>query len=170
MSMKNKKSQMEMMGIAIVVILISLGLVFVIRFMMLREPTQHGKEFAQSELAANFLNTFLDTTAPPCSNLPFSTLLRDCADYRPEGSISCSGFYSCEYIRNVLVDLLDDTFGQWHIDYYFVVSDDLENPQEPLSQLFAPIGDWEKCSGDRKMKQQPLPADIPIYLMLYICE
>ena len=52
---KSRKSQTEMMGLVIVVILITLALLFVVSFIVLRKPSTLKKEYTQSELAANTL-------------------------------------------------------------------------------------------------------------------
>lgn len=171
-----KKSQMEMMGLAIIIILISLALLFVVRFVILREPSEQTKEYAQSELAANFLNAVLETNAPECNDIKFSTLFQDCANNYRDGSggdIQCnldfSTVFSCEYLRAKLGELFQQTFEIWNIPYYFIPYIDPDNPQDTkLGDLV--LGD--ECTGNRRLKIQPLPLDPPdnLYLALYICE
>ncbi len=73
-----KRSQMEIMGIAIVVVIISIVILFVVRWGILKEPVQHKKEFAQSEIATNLVNTMLSTTTG-CKGMTFNELFQDCA-------------------------------------------------------------------------------------------
>ncbi len=74
-----KRSQMEIMGIAIVVVILSIVILFVIRWSILKEPVQYKKEFAQSEIATNLVNTMLSTTTE-CNEVTFSELFQDCAE------------------------------------------------------------------------------------------
>lgn len=158
-----KKSQMEIMGLAVIVILLSLALVFVIRFVAFEKPSEVSKEFRHSELGANFLNTFIETNDPECMNIKFSTLLGDCAD---DEAIYCQGDTSCSHLEAKTGSILEDTFGRWNVDYYFIASRDIENPID--TGLFPPIG--RECS-EGKVKIQPLPTRKgTIYLSLYICD
>jgi len=162
------KSQMELMGLAIVVILLSIVFLFVIRFVVLREQSDVSKDFAESELAANFLNTLLDTHAPECADIKFSTLFQDCASSAP-GRIECDGQYSCDYLRDQTSYLFERTFDEWKMQYYFIAYAD---PNNPTDTLIDDLTLGEECKGNRKVKIQPLPLEPPdnVYLALYICE
>ena len=106
--MKSRKSQMEIMGLAIVVILITLIMLFVVRFVVLRQPAEYKKEFTQTELASNIINTLLKTNAPDCSDLTFTELFQDCAEGQ---SVSCNSDVpnSCSYIEAKTNYILDNT-------------------------------------------------------------
>ncbi|MBR9699305.1 hypothetical protein GOV09_02525 [Candidatus Woesearchaeota archaeon] len=169
----NKKSQMELMGLAIVVVLLSLVFLFVVRFVILRPPSEPiGKEFAESEMAANFLNAMMETNNPDCSDIKMSTLFQDCANNPPDGRIRCSNpdAYSCFYLRNKLGELFGSTFNSWNINYNFYASFD-PNDIEGTSKDILTFDD-DDCTGNRRMKQQPLPLNPPntLYLSLFICE
>ena len=53
---KNKKAQADMMGMAIVIILIIIALVFVIKFSILDEPENYKQDFTASDAIANVTN------------------------------------------------------------------------------------------------------------------
>lgn len=166
----NKKSQMELMGLAIIVVLLSLAMVFVIRFVLLKPETSQAKEYTESELSANFLNTLVETNAPDCSNIKFSTLFQDCANNKNTGAggtIPCGSQYSsCAYLHDKTKDILTNTFDKWHYSYYFIASMKLD---DETAKIFEPIGSL--CTGDRKGKQQPLPLGNGenLFLSFYIC-
>ena len=80
--MKKKKSQMEIMGLVIIVILITLGLFFVVRFIITKQPSEIKKSYTQTEIAANILNSLLKTTSKDCYGMDVTQLLQDCAVYR----------------------------------------------------------------------------------------
>ena len=94
--MKNKKSQMEIIGLAIVVVLLLVATIFIVRFLVLKTPLEYRKGFVSSELASNIVNTFLKVNADGCKHFTMSELLKDCAqgEYVPD-DISRSGDICC---------------------------------------------------------------------------
>lgn len=121
-----KKSQMEIMGLAIIIILISLALIFTVRFVVLKKPIDIKKQYTQIELASNMINTLLRTTTEDCSSLSFTGLFQDCADnYNPHdpiqsGTIVCdTGEKSCAYLQSKIPDIFDKTLEKWRVGYYF---------------------------------------------------
>ncbi|MBS3106322.1 hypothetical protein J4419_01495 [Candidatus Woesearchaeota archaeon] len=168
----SKKAQMELMGLAIVVILLSLAFLFVVRFVILNEPADARQSFQESELAANFLNTMLETNAPECSDATMAALIQDCANYYDlQGRITCqsqgSNLQSCEFLKFAHQDLFARTFETWKVKYYFEV---YRNPQSPSTSRLTLLTQGQACTGNRRLKVQPLPvAGSTIYLGLHIC-
>ena len=158
--MINKKSQMEILGLAIVIVLILVATIFVVRFLAFKKPTEYRKDFVSSELAYNIVNTFLKTTASECSQLSMTELLRDCAQAR---SITCNNIYnSCKYFNETAKTILRDTLINWRMNYEFSV---YINPDQPLIKLGA------VCRGERK-SSTPWPTPIGsgnVYTKLDIC-
>ena len=89
-----KKSQMEIMGLLIIVILFSLGLLFTIRFMATRERSTVLETFTTTELAANMLNAMLKTTVQGCKEADMTDLFRDCAAFPTIDCDSDGSIYS----------------------------------------------------------------------------
>ena len=166
-----KKSQMELMGIAIVAVLLSMILLFVVRFVILAPSSEVGRTYGESEQAANFLNTMLKTNAPDCSDVKFSTLIQDCTKNYPSGDILCDDGvnprYSCLYLEDKLDILFRETLEEWKVDYYFVVYLDPNNEEDTKLDI---LGSGQKCTGDQRRNMHPLPLPPDnIYLALYIC-
>ncbi|MDO8480571.1 MAG: hypothetical protein Q7S65_02010 [Nanoarchaeota archaeon] len=160
------------MGLAIVVILLSLAFLFVVRFVILKEPSDTRQSFQESELAANFLNTMLETNAPECSGATMSALFQDCAMYYSlQGRITCDvplgRMQSCEFLQATQRDLFAKTFDVWKVNYFFEVYRD---PQSPATSQLSLLTQGQECTGNRRLKVQPLPvAGSTIYLSLHIC-
>lgn len=93
--MRNKKSQTEILGLAIIVVFIAIGMLFVVKFMINQPADDTREEFIRSELANNILSSVIDANTP-CRSQDISELLKDCAENNP-GDIKCGDMYSCEY-------------------------------------------------------------------------
>ena len=159
--MKSKKSQMEILGLAIVIVLLILGLVFVIKFVALKKPSTIKQEVSQSELATGYLSTYLDTSVPECNGLTISELLQDCA---ARGGITCPSsttiLSSCEKAEEVADIIFSQTFKIWKLPYELKAS--FQNQE--LIQL------GERCKGQKRSKTFPLPSRAgTIQVTLDIC-
>ncbi len=155
----SRRAQMEIMGLAIIIILVSLGLLFAVQW-MLKAPKEGVQRAKESVLAANFLNTMLGTTTD-CSQRTVRELLQDCA--LTGGVTQCAGQSSCAYVQQVMGAMFERTFGQWGTKYHFSMSG-----AAPIEQLSF---DTRPCSGEREQKSHPLPVrpGFEITLTLEIC-
>jgi len=157
-----KKGQFEILGLAIVVILVSLAVLFILRFVVLEKPTEYKKEFSQSELAANVISTMLKTANPGCHNLKFSELFQNCAEDPVNPSIQCSITHnSCGYLSAALDDLFRDSLEEWNTPFYFK-SQTNRFGESPI------IEKGNQCPGEKKSKQFPIPVDPSGSTILYI--
>ena len=157
--MSNKKAQMEILGLAIVVVLILVATIFVVRFLVIKSPTEYRKGFVSAELASNMLNTFLKTAAKDCSQLTMTELLQDCAQAR---SITCdNGQESCQYAESTAKQIFGNTFDKWNTAYEFLAYTDVNRP---LIKLGKP------CRAEKRSKLFPVPiSTATMYTKLDIC-
>ena len=155
----NKKSQMEILGLAIVVVLILVATIFVVRFFVLKTPTEYRKGFISAELASNILNAFLKTAAKDCSQLTMTELLQDCAQAK---SIVCdNGLDSCKYAGSTAKIIFSQTLESWNINYEFLAYTDINSP---LIKIGKP------CLGDKRSKLFPISiSTATMYTKLDIC-
>ena len=150
---------MEILGLAIVVVLILVATIFVVRFLVVKSPTEYRKGFVSAELASNMLSTFLKTASEDCSQLTMTELLQDCAQSR---SITCNdGQNSCAYAESTAKPIFDGTFGKWNIKYEFLAYTDANSP---LIKMGA------RCIGEKRSKLFPIPINSgTMYVKLDIC-
>ena len=160
--MIRRKSQTEMMGLVIVVILITLAMLFVVSFIVLRKPSTLKKQYTQSELAANTLYALLETTTP-CKDYDYTVraLFEDCALYNP-GSVSCDGILSCEYVETVVDEIFDKTLRAWNINFEFTaIPTDIHFIHPNVNA----------CRGEKRSQSQPITiGGISMTFKLDICD
>lgn len=157
-----KKSQLEMMGLVVIVIIIAMALLFVIQFVLTKQPSTLKKTYTYTELAANTLNAITKTNAVGCKNQEITQLLQDCASsggYR--GQIICDdGTDSCLYVNRTIGDMLDNTLKKWNKAYNFTAD-----------KTFISITNGD-CQGERQQKVYPIPlpgGSEPMLVTLSIC-
>jgi len=146
---------MEMMGLAIIVILVSITMLFAISFVVLRKPAEYKQEYTQTELASNILSTLLRTTASECNELSFTEIYQDCAKHYPFPSselceVGGSPQSTCHFLNQTTKEILNQTLGNWHIKYEF----NAKIKSDPN-----PIVSTGSCPGVKKHKIYPIPVD-----------
>jgi hypothetical protein len=114
----NKKAQVEILGLIIIVILVVVAMIFVLQFTVLREP-ETVKEYSDTEIANNMLTSLLQTTTG-CHGLTVTDLLKDCAGTGWPGEIQCnSTMRSCDYLNYTIDYLFSNTLDLWGRSYEF---------------------------------------------------
>lgn len=156
---KKRKSQMEIMGLAIIFVLVVFGVLFAIRFAITKPDEEIRMGFQESMLAANMLTALRGTTTD-CRDATVEQLLQDCASTK---TIICStGEDSCEKAENVIAYIINETIEQWGRDYRFSITGPFD-----VSQIGFGKGD---CSGEKEVKTQPVPTKAgTITLKFEIC-
>jgi len=159
--MPNERGQMEMLGLAIIMVIVLLGIMFALRFFFFApqdNPTQDARDV---QLGANLLDTMMETTMT-CRGVPLVTLLQDCAN---GGPISCDdititdaggttvkvieGGTNCEHAQNVLNYFFSKTLDSWQRKYEFSV----EGPG-PVANIAANNG---HCDSGSQLITRPRP-------------
>jgi hypothetical protein len=124
----DRKSQAEIMGIAIVMVLIMIGILFVIQFIVVPEGDNIKKTYSQKELSSNFLNAILKTTTS-CNNMRMTELIQDCAENYgnpfqenciDSTRIICSnpnGCKSCDFLNRSLYYITDKTLKNMSLKF-----------------------------------------------------
>ncbi len=157
--MRRVRGQMEIMGLAIIIILVSLGLLFAVQW-MLKAPKEQVQRAKESVLAANFMNTMLGITTD-CNDRTVRELLQDCA--LTGGITKCGEQTSCAFVQDILQRLFDATFKRWNTKYHFAMSGATHVEQLNFNT--------QPCPGEREQKKHPLPVlpGFEITLSLEIC-
>jgi hypothetical protein len=115
----NRKSQLEMIGlIIIVIIVITAMLIYTVN--KVSNPAKNQKKiYMNKELANNLLLTMTKTTMPDCPSNTLGDLIADCA--KEYHIIICAGITSCEQANQTLSLMLNKTLDVFGNDYKLVV-------------------------------------------------
>jgi len=146
--MRKKKAQMEIMGLAIIVVLLVLGMLFAIKYVLFKPQTDYRGEYTKTQLAANLLNSIVNTNTE-CNQITISGLLQDAARTQP--LIYCGNIPSKDYVKNVTINILNQTLNNSKLEYYFSAGTQ-NNPNVVV------IGTRDN-NRVRETKIQPLPTD-----------
>ena len=178
----SKKSQMEILGLAIIIALIAIGVLFVVKFVLLQPKPEIKAEFTQSQLTANMLNVLTRSTTDNCYRASIGELMQDCVK---AASIDCepaadgTTLNSCEYLNNLLEDDCssagnpDSIFCKiliaWNKPFYFYTSSTEISPITYLSCSKNEIGAGKPYS-QIEQKQVYLPTTSgTLTLTLQLC-
>ncbi len=124
MRKQKKRGQMEIMGLMIVVILLIVGVLFAIKFVVLKKPLETRQTFSRTQMASNLGLALMSSTTEDCRGTAVKDLLIDCAEW-PEagGTITCGdGRKSCAYVNSTIGDILNQTLDTWNTRYYLTAS------------------------------------------------
>lgn len=158
----DKRAQMEILGLAIVMLIIFLAMFFMTKILTAKKPSQARQDFVTEQLALNMVSTFFGTSARECSRLTMTELLQDCAKGVEIKCEDLASSDSCKYFELTAKEILDKTLVIWNAKYHFFAYVD-------ESSLLVELG--EKCTGEiTSSKPQPVPLNPgQVYLRLDIC-
>ena len=127
-----KKAQTEMIGLVIIVILITLGMLFAAQFAINDAPEK--KIFTRKGLAYSTVSTILVTEFQCGDNkLSGKELLKDCYDVRlGSGLYNCGVLDSCEFFEDKISTLFSETLDKWGTNYEFT-SKSITGTADPLN-------------------------------------
>jgi len=163
--MHKKRSQMEIMGLTVVIILIAVAMLFVVGKMVNRPQSETIKSYLDQEIAANMLNSLLKTsTEDACRGADFTELFQDCASNYP-GYIRCkpNNEPSCQYLENMINNtILKNTTTKWKIPHRILAW--VEGQEDsPILDLI-----YQDCTPEQigylyegiEAKLAPIPTDV----------
>ncbi len=121
--MSMKRAQTEMLGMAIVILLLSIGILIIVGTVMNKSSEPSLKQsYSEKQLATNILGSMLSTTTN-CNNERISTLMIDCGRDWP---LACKSEQSgaelsvCKYLNETISSMLNETLNHWNKKYSFL--------------------------------------------------
>jgi hypothetical protein len=131
---------MEMLGLAMVVLLVAGGILIAYRFKA-TEPKSAAGWYSDKELASSLVSTMQNTYVPEC-RATMSELFIDCY---ANHAFTCTGggapSDSCQVANKVAKIVLDSTLGEWGRNYHFYSStqgtkiDDINTCDETMDRV-----------------------------------
>ncbi len=117
-----KKAQMEMIGLAIVVILVALGMFLYAEFSITpKTSSSQSQSFQQNQLATNFVNALLNSEANCVgSSATFSDVLYG-IEQPAANTLQCGSGDLTSYFNDTVSSLLNQTLSTWGYHYEFTV-------------------------------------------------
>ena len=166
-----KKSQMEIVGLVIIVILISIALLFFLSFSLTRTPAEK-RAYTSAQLTSNMINTIAKTTTN-CSGSTISRLYVECADMNP---VDCNrdGFKEsdpCEIANRTISEFFEQTLIEWQKRFRFRVFIPSTEAGEEDTVFYIMEHEFSLCTGDIDSEQYYLPTGYGLlYMQINICE
>ncbi len=161
---KSKRSQTEILGLSIVLIFLSIGMLFFVKSIISEKPGQERETYIRSQLASNILGSVVGAHTN-CRNQDISDLVEDCAEcFNSLSCIPCPGGNSCDYadseIRTILSRFMSKLGG--NKSYQFIALNSELDYIVDIKQGNCTI--WESAT-------QPLPTLIgTIELKFNMCK
>ena len=180
----SRKAQTEMIGLVVIVILITLGMLFAAKFAL--EDSPQKKIFTRKGLSYSTMSTIMKTTVhePNCLRdfrIPFNPqvgkdLLEDCAtnvDYSKEyGLYNCRNQHSCVFLEEFVTELLNETLGSWNKHYEFNAVL-IQTTADEAKTLFGPITKGGGCQRKERDSSGLFPIHTSAGLVqaeLFLCD
>ncbi|MBR9676123.1 hypothetical protein GOV05_03885 [Candidatus Woesearchaeota archaeon] len=163
---KKRKAQMEFLGLVIIVLLLSLGLITLTVLKSKQGSVSIQKSYADKALGQNTINAMLKMRTECRAGIPtgikLSELIVDCAENPADAQIICdNGAYSCEYVNKTIFNIFNATLISWQESYDFFI--------EETNITFNTQGCNDRSPSEEPGKQF-LPTKIgPIKMSLRIC-
>lgn len=170
----NKKAQMEMIGLVVIVILITLGMLFLAQFALKEKPDK--KVFTRKGLAYSSMSAVLKTTVECGDPVGIGErLIEACAVSKGvagQSKLPClRGKDSCEFVKDIIEELLKSTLGTWRKRYEFTSKLLIPNKADP--ELLFSVSEKGGCQFRERETSGLFPIQTDEGLvenMLYICD
>ncbi len=162
MSKKTKKAQTEIIGVAVIVIILVIAGFFMVK-MRLDKKKFSASTFTDPKMAQSTLNALMSTKTE--RNVIISDIIKDCYSNRKDLCAVDNIKDCCEYAEIAVGNALQATLGNWSKSYRFTVTranDKRINDISPNSKC----GDF---SSEKQSGFHYIPPPPPIVIKMEIC-
>lgn len=156
----SKKSQIEIVGLLIIVLLISFLLLFVLKSVVFDQPDSMN-EVKNEKLTSSMISAMLNTDTNCTPDAKVKDLLIDCGKWHSIGAtdFQCyNGKTSCKFLNEtggVFETMLNNTLGEWQKKHEFMVT----APNNPNNIIIRKTGgNLSEVTRGGQAANQPLPV------------
>ncbi len=162
----NTRAQFEAMGLAIIVVLISLGLLVVLLFSV-REETDAPERYRDQQLAQNIVDALLATSVKDCP-IDIADLIEDVVTTNRN---PCN-VPSEELLKSIVGTILSETLEKQDYHYAFLIREDVDGAT-PILEI------KKSCEPGLPEQETEEPGNQPItvyptvqtyMILLYLCD
>ena len=153
--MNSRKSQAEIIGLLIIVVIISLLMLFGLKF-LLKPNDDYQAAYKNKDISSGMIGAILNTNSGCTEDTLIRNLLTDCTKFPNAESLQLlcdNGQHSCEYAGAIINKMLDDTLNKWHMPYEFKVYSPSRQEIDALGSLSPGLEE-----GSTDTSTQPLPV------------
>jgi len=163
---KSKKSQTEVVGLMIIVVMITMILLFSVRFLFNNKDT--NKPLEEQNLAQSFVDAMLKTSSKCSESISIKEVLIGCVkSYSGYNTPKCeNGQDKCSFAKKELKQLLDTTFNKWQTTYEFKVNSELSGDKDIIYLYNGNLS--AKESGESIDQPLPVMGSTPMHVVLCI--
>ena len=166
MLISTRKSQVEIVGLIVIVLLLIVAMIFILQFTISRPYTV--QTYVHKQIANNMVSSLLETST--VCDKDVADLLQDCVDHPESASrIFCLDKDSCEFVNDTIENILDKTLRKWKKQ--FILTATVSNPYEAIintsSYSLSPI-----CRGERRTAKYLLQTETrgTMIINMFICD
>ena len=161
-----KRGQIEVFGLAFIVILISIGFFIYVSMKSQQKQDNPQKEYTNDKLANDFVLSILDVNIANCKEFTVKDLIVDCARDR---RIKCNGIDSCLAVNESIRVMLNKTFMEQRSKFRFYSENLYYNNVELLNFTNLNCTQYAR-QGQRGVAIISLyPTPTNVYLNMNIC-
>lgn len=150
------KSQMELFGVAMLAVVLTLGF-FIYIGVSSRQSNEIKETYTSTKLAQNMLNVMLETKTS--CGIPLTEILKDCY-----GSNSLCYGDSCEYAKEFINNTFEVTLRKWNMPHLLTVK---QGTSEKIRVQYLGCDDTKEKEAPGI---QPIPSMPPIIIRLDLCK
>jgi hypothetical protein len=164
-----KRSQIEIVGLLIIVIMISLILLIAL-VVLNNEPPDYGPSYINKDLSASLIGAILNTNSNCTRDTFVKDLLIDCAKMPENGGtidFTCyDGRKSCEFAEEIIEYMLVNTLEEWNKLYEFKVI----SPSNQVIMNFTNAKENERGTRiDTQSQPLPISRTNPQAMVILVC-
>jgi hypothetical protein len=116
-----RKSQADIAGLALVVILAALAVIFFVKNSVSEDFVGFDDQIS-SKVGSKFILSLLDTTTD-CNKMSLEEVLLICANGK---NLVCGEVDACNYFEGITGKIIGKTLEQWNKAYYLTISQDIK--------------------------------------------